>query len=70
MALLNKPGPKLCQQCHAAESIGGGRAHISNFLDYDTANPGRMRFIVAANCANCHSKVHGTNHPSGAALQR
>ena len=70
MALLNKPGPKLCQQCHAAESIGGGQAHISNFLDFDTGNPGRMRFIVARNCANCHSKVHGTNHPSGAALQR
>jgi len=70
MALLNKPGPKLCQQCHAAEAAGGGRSHISNFLDFNTTNPGRMRFIAAANCSNCHSKVHGTNHPSGAALQR
>lgn len=69
-ALLNKPGPQLCQQCHAAESSGGGRTHISNFLDFGDTDPGRARAIVGMNCANCHSKIHGTNHPSGAALQR
>ncbi|NNJ96261.1 MAG: hypothetical protein HKP12_03805, partial [Gammaproteobacteria bacterium] len=70
MALLNKPGPQLCQQCHAAESAGGGRTHISSFLDFDRSNPRQMRFVAARNCANCHIKVHGSNHPSGAALQR
>ena len=69
-ALLNKPGPQLCQQCHATESAGGGRTHISNMLDFDSAAAGRGRFIVGQSCANCHSKVHGSNHPSGAALQR
>ncbi len=69
-ALLNKPGPRLCQQCHAAISAGGGRTHISNFLDFDKSSPGRARFIAGSNCLNCHSKVHGSNHPSGRALQR
>lgn len=69
-ALLNKQGPQLCQQCHADIRTAGGGRHIRNFLDFDDNDPGRARFKVAMNCANCHSKVHGTNHPSGAALQR
>ncbi len=68
-ALLNKQGPQLCQQCHSGSEFSGGR-HISNFLDDDVSNPGRARFRAGMNCANCHSKVHGSNHPSGAALQR
>ncbi len=69
-ALLNKQGPQLCQQCHADISAGGGRRHIRNFLDYNDTDPGRARFKVGMNCANCHSKIHGSNHPSGAGLQR
>ncbi|MBE9559644.1 MAG: DmsE family decaheme c-type cytochrome [Proteobacteria bacterium] len=69
-ALLNKPGAQLCQQCHADITVGGGRRHIRNFLDSDDADPGRARFKVGMNCANCHSKIHGSNHPSGAGLQR
>lgn len=70
IALLNKPGAQLCQQCHAAESGGGGRTHVSNLYDFDESAAGRARFVVEMNCANCHSKVHGSNHPSGAFLQR
>ena len=69
-ALLNKQGPQLCQQCHADIRTQGGGRHIRNFLDYDDTDPGRARFKVGMNCANCHIKVHGSNHPSGAALQR
>lgn len=69
-ALLKKPGPQLCQQCHSSQAAAGGRTHISLFLDFADTDPGRNRFVVARNCANCHSKVHGSNHPSGAALQR
>jgi DmsE family decaheme c-type cytochrome len=69
-ALLNKQGPQLCQQCHADITAGGGRRHIRNFLDFSDNDPGRARFKVGMNCANCHSKIHGSNHPSGAALQR
>ena len=69
-ALLTKPGPQLCQQCHARKFSTGGGPHVSNFLDFDAANAGRSRFELGMNCLNCHSKVHGSNHPSGAALQR
>ena len=70
-ALLNKPGPQLCQQCHSAQAGGSARTHIGRFLDYGNASdPGVNRFTVASNCANCHSKVHGSNHPSGINLQR
>ena len=69
-ALLNKQGPQLCQQCHADIRTQGGGRHIRNFLDYDDNDPGRARFKVVRNCANCHTKVHGSNHPSGASLQR
>ena len=70
-ALLKKPGPHLCQQCHSSVSTQNGRSHIGRFLDYGNASdPGVNRFVVAANCANCHSKVHGSNHPSGINLQR
>ena len=69
-ALLNKQGPQLCQQCHADITAGGGRRHIRLFLDDNAIDTGRERFKVGMNCANCHSKIHGSNHPSGAALQR
>lgn len=69
-ALLTKPGPQLCQQCHAVIGGGSGLTHVSNLLDFNAANPGRSRFTFGMNCANCHSKVHGSNHPSGAYLQR
>jgi DmsE family decaheme c-type cytochrome len=69
-ALLNKPGPQLCQQCHSNEFASGGRTHIGRLLDYSNPDSGRGRLVIAQNCANCHSKVHGSNHPSGRALQR
>lgn len=69
-ALLKKSGPQLCQQCHADKSGIRGRTHISRFQDYSSNDLKRARFSVGLNCANCHSKVHGSNHPSGAALQR
>ena len=68
-SLLNKPGPQLCQQCHAYSSQTW-RAHVSYFLDNADVDTGRGRYLVGMNCANCHSKVHGSNHPSGSFLQR
>jgi len=66
-ALLTKTPPLLCQQCHAAaghpsvpytsRSLPGGGA-------------GGSIYLVAAGCVNCHSQVHGSNHPAGAKLMR
>lgn len=66
-ALLKVRQPWLCQQCHSgtrhpsvaysgAQIPGGGGAPASQ--------------IALRGCANCHSRVHGSNHPSGARLLR
>ena len=68
-ALLIKQGPQLCQQCHQEIRAQGSR-HIRNAYNFDSGPPGRGRFIVGENCMNCHSQVHGSNHPSGVSLLR
>jgi len=67
-AMLVRQGPQLCQSCHS--NLGGDGAGHTRFL-MDFRNSGeRARFVVGQNCTNCHGQVHGSNHPSGAALQR
>lgn len=41
-------------------------------LPPDPIDPGRgiSRFVMGEACSNCHSKVHGSNHPAGAKLTR
>ena len=76
--LLKRQGPQLCQSCHQDFRSSEGRGHIKNFYDFDLTDPGggvaggtaRGRFVVGQNCMNCHSKVHGSNHPSGVNLMR
>ena len=71
-ALLVKQGPQLCQACHADISIRGfaeGAAHTSRMFEFSNSTS-ESRMIVGRNCANCHSQVHGSNHPSGANLLR
>ena len=67
--LLSKQGPQLCQQCHQ-DIRAQGRQHVRRFFDFDDPDLARDRFIVGLNCMNCHSQVHGSNHPSGAYLLR
>ncbi len=55
--LVVKP-PRLCQSCHMQGRHQSG-ALASNSIYTD----GRS-------CLNCHSMVHGSNHPSGTVLQR
>jgi DmsE family decaheme c-type cytochrome len=58
-ALLTRRSPQLCQSCHSAE------LHSSRALDNASG-----AFVVGQSCLNCHSKVHGSNHPSGSLLTR
>jgi DmsE family decaheme c-type cytochrome len=56
--LLKVSRPRLCGECHTIDHgsvIAGGP---------------RTEFGFSRACQNCHSKVHGTNHPSGALFQR
>lgn len=56
--MLTRKDSFLCLQCH---SYGG---HI-NLPRYNrTSNP------AGSGCVNCHTAIHGSNHPSGAKLTR
>ena len=64
-ALLTRRPPLLCQQCHSP--IGHPSfAYTSEQFD----DPFFNRFMLGRACLNCHSQVHGSNHPSGALLDR
>jgi DmsE family decaheme c-type cytochrome len=66
-ALLIKSPPLLCQQCHAP----AGHPAVART---GAALPGNggvgAGFVLARSCLNCHSQIHGSNHPSGAKLMR
>ena len=63
--LLAKRAPLLCQQCHSQA------VHPSASLT-TSGLPGAMPsgFLLSGSCMNCHSQVHGSNHPSGVKLMR
>jgi DmsE family decaheme c-type cytochrome len=62
--LLRKKLPYLCQECHSA------RGHVGTLYDgTDLENPA-IRQMRGKACTNCHSRIHGSNHPSGARYQR
>ena len=49
--------PRLCTACHGTSHAGNSRSATD-------------RFVVGSSCLQCHSQVHGSNHPSGKALLR
>jgi DmsE family decaheme c-type cytochrome len=65
-ALLVTTRPLLCQQCHAQPG------HPSELLTRGNMANGPRPDIRVMNrgCSNCHSQVHGSNHPSGSRFQR
>ncbi|MBI4208032.1 MAG: DmsE family decaheme c-type cytochrome [Betaproteobacteria bacterium] len=65
-SLLVVARPFLCQQCHANIS------HPANLLTRSNLPRGAWPDERAVNrsCSNCHSQIHGSNHPSGARFQR
>jgi len=63
--LLTARGPALCQQCHAA-AFHPSQPYGSEGLPGGSANQN----MLGKNCLNCHSQIHGSNHPSGARLTR
>ena len=65
-SLLRQRPPYLCQDCHDSST--------HNSQPFSGANlpggpvPGRQ--LVLRACLNCHSAIHGSNHPSGARFSR
>lgn len=64
-AMLTKRPPLLCQQCHSPEGHPGAA-----YEAVDLQDPLESRFLAGRACLNCHSVIHGSNHPSGATLHR
>jgi DmsE family decaheme c-type cytochrome len=69
--LLVAARPYLCQQCHTSPA-----AHAGQFFRGDQtagaalAGGTQSPRMIGRTCQNCHSQVHGSNHPSGARFQR
>ena len=53
---LKMPRPRLCFECHTI-----GHAETTGL---------NSNFTMGRACQNCHAMIHGTNSPSGGALQR
>jgi DmsE family decaheme c-type cytochrome len=56
--LLKVNPPRLCQECHAATG------HPS------TPQLASSHYVFNRGCTNCHSQIHGSNHPAGSRFQR
>lgn len=63
--MLTQRAPQLCQSCHT--TAGHPSVPYSGSKD---AQGQPSAFVMGQSCMNCHSQVHGSNHPSGNALQR
>jgi DmsE family decaheme c-type cytochrome len=63
--LLKARAHMLCQECHQ-ENYHPSTAYEG----VDTANGTTDYHIQARSCMNCHTEVHGSNHPSGARWTR
>jgi DmsE family decaheme c-type cytochrome len=56
--MLTNKGSFLCLSCHQY----GGHPNMPRY--------NRVSSTVGQGCVNCHSRVHGSNHPSGSKLTR
>jgi DmsE family decaheme c-type cytochrome len=68
--LLVAKRPYLCQTCHS------NSRHPGTLYGRSTTTQGQSVYSALSNrifyrsCSNCHSQIHGSNHPSGKALAR
>jgi DmsE family decaheme c-type cytochrome len=56
--------PMLCQRCHVATR------HPSSIYDNNAITVNKSNRMFGRSCMNCHSNVHGSNHPSGQFFMR
>jgi DmsE family decaheme c-type cytochrome len=62
--MLNVRMPMLCQRCHVATR------HPSSVYDNAAITTNKSNRMFGRSCVNCHSNVHGSNHPSGQFFMR
>jgi len=58
--MLVRRAPLLCQSCH---SQSGHPSIAQDAGGLATGTP--SQYLLGQSCLNCHSQVHGSNHPSG-----
>lgn len=63
--LLKTKPPYLCQQCHDYTQHPG-TAYSGKGLPVSAGGTAPAQQQLLRACLNCHTQVHGTNHPSGA----
>ena len=63
MKMLKVKEPFLCQRCHS------DTRHPGTLYDQTQRNNDTNR-LYGRSCTNCHSTVHGSNHPSGKTFLR
>jgi predicted CXXCH cytochrome family protein len=62
--MLNVRMPMLCQRCHVATR------HPASVYDNAAITTAKSNRMFGRSCVNCHSNVHGSNHPSGQFFMR
>ena len=60
LSMLKMKPPYLCQACHS------NTFHPSSLYDQGST----ARDLLGKSCLNCHSRIHGSNHPSGTRFTR
>ena len=69
-ALLEKSPPLLCQQCHSPAGHPSVARTPAGLPTASNSGGTGAVYLVAGSCTNCHTQVHGSNHPSGSKLLR
>jgi DmsE family decaheme c-type cytochrome len=62
--MLNVRLPFLCQRCHVVTR------HPSSVYDNAAITTAKSNRMFGRSCVNCHSNIHGSNHPSGQYFMR
>jgi DmsE family decaheme c-type cytochrome len=62
--MLNARMPMICQRCHVATR------HPASVYDNNAITVSKSNRMFGRSCVNCHSNVHGSNHPSGQFFMR
>ncbi|NNF15983.1 MAG: DmsE family decaheme c-type cytochrome [Gammaproteobacteria bacterium] len=65
--MLVRRAPLLCQSCH---SQAGHPSVVQTPGGLPTGGAAPSPYLLGNSCMNCHSQVHGSNHPSGSGLSR
>jgi DmsE family decaheme c-type cytochrome len=63
--MLVQRAPLLCQSCHSQAGHPSIAQTVAGLPDGAPS-----AFLLGQSCLNCHSQVHGSNHPSGSRLMR